>query len=516
MLGLLARSPAYRAQTPVEPMLELEEIWALEDEREESGTPLVVGMRNGDQEMGYDAASDTFYCTIGMETGESWPELALFAQAADGVQDLHVVWVDDYSYDYASDAVRDGWRYELLAYTDTEFAYVGVVFTGLPVVTLHVQADTEIGDAYIPARFSVSDGVGEPVVEAAKVHTRGNEKHIPKFGYRIEFHTLSARGRDKKKEVSVLGMQADTDWLLIANAQDATTVRNHLCFDLWNRWNQNSNALLKQESHLVEVFVQNEYKGIYQLMERVNPHEDIAAVGGNATEDCLIRLGGNREGVHQIDKMEEAGFVAEYQYEAKGDVERALRLFDDYVKLNCLNPPMSDEEFADLAMKRLDFDSALSYFLFMQSCGLVLDNAKNNLYIWIAWENGDYVYRFAPWDMDFGIMRAEYQRDGSLVRYFDMDPIAIRRILDLNLPGSREKLWEIWNEKKQLLLHDEAIENWICSVEDEIYRSGAYLRESKKWLYGARYLDLSDFLEFEKRQVEVIDEVLMENWPIIE
>ncbi|MBP3522194.1 MAG: hypothetical protein J6M56_01315, partial [Clostridia bacterium] len=47
MLGLLARSPAYRAQTPVEPMLELEEIWALEDEREESGTPLVVGMRNG-------------------------------------------------------------------------------------------------------------------------------------------------------------------------------------------------------------------------------------------------------------------------------------------------------------------------------------------------------------------------------------------------------------------------------------------------------------------------------------
>ena len=73
MLNLLARSPAYRAQTAVEPMLELEEIWALEDEREESETPLVVGMRNGDQEMGYDAESGTFYCTIGMETGEDWP-----------------------------------------------------------------------------------------------------------------------------------------------------------------------------------------------------------------------------------------------------------------------------------------------------------------------------------------------------------------------------------------------------------------------------------------------------------
>ena len=143
MLNLLARSPAYRAQTVVEPMLELEEIWALEDEREESDTPLVAGMRNGDQEMGYDAGSDTFYCTIGMETGEDWPELSLFAQAADGAENLRIVWVDDYSYDYASEAVREGWRYELLAYTDTEFAYVGVVFTGLPIVTLHVGGGTE-------------------------------------------------------------------------------------------------------------------------------------------------------------------------------------------------------------------------------------------------------------------------------------------------------------------------------------------------------------------------------------
>ena len=515
MLNLLARSPAYRAQTAVEPMLELEEIWALEDEREESDTPLVVGMRNGDQEMGYDAESDTFYCTIGMETGEDWPELALFAQAADGAENLHVVWVDDYSYDYASDAVCDGSRYELLAYTDTEFAYVGVVFTGLPIVTLHVQEDTIIGETYTPARVSVSAGMGEAVVEAARIHIRGNEKHIPKHGYRIEFHTLSVRGRDKKNEISLLGMEADTDWLLIANAQDQTAVRNHLCFDLWRRWNPDGRALGLLESRLVEVFVQDEYMGIYQLLERVNPAEDIEAAGGNACTDCLIRLGGNREGRNQIDKTEEAGFVAEYEYEAKGDIRRVFRLFDDYVKLNADQTPLSDEAFVELAQKRLDLDSVLSYFLFMQDCGLVMDNARNNLYIWIARDGDAYTYRFAPWDMDLGVMRADYQEDGSLFQYFVMEPNVIIRALDLNVPGSREKLWAIWNEKKQSVLTDDAIENWICSVEDEIYRSGAYLRESEKWLYGARYLDLSDFLQFEKEQIKVIDQVLEENWPIL-
>ena len=47
--------------------MELEDAWAIEDTRMESETPLLAGMRNGDNELGYDEESRTFYCTIGME-----------------------------------------------------------------------------------------------------------------------------------------------------------------------------------------------------------------------------------------------------------------------------------------------------------------------------------------------------------------------------------------------------------------------------------------------------------------
>ena len=123
MLAMLSQSPQQKAHTAVEPVMELEETWEIEDTREESWeNPLVIGMRNGESELGFDAASNTFYCTVGMEDTGDWPELELFAQSAQGVEKLRVAWVDDYTYDYRSDAVRDGYRYELMAYTDTQYA----------------------------------------------------------------------------------------------------------------------------------------------------------------------------------------------------------------------------------------------------------------------------------------------------------------------------------------------------------------------------------------------------------
>ena len=113
---LLAANAAHE-RTPVGEMIDIEDAWAIEEERQEAQMPLVSRMYNGESALGYDAGSDTFYCTLGMENGENWPELALSVQDAPGVT---VCWIDDYAYDFCADAIREGYRDELLAYTDTE------------------------------------------------------------------------------------------------------------------------------------------------------------------------------------------------------------------------------------------------------------------------------------------------------------------------------------------------------------------------------------------------------------
>ena len=75
-IGLTVKyGSAYRPV--VEPVREIEEIWAIEDEREESEELLVTRLFCNGAEAAYDAESNTFYCTLGLENGEEWPKIKL-------------------------------------------------------------------------------------------------------------------------------------------------------------------------------------------------------------------------------------------------------------------------------------------------------------------------------------------------------------------------------------------------------------------------------------------------------
>ncbi len=472
----------FLSMTEVEPYKEIEEIWQLEDTRAEADGNLVQSMFCGEYELGYDKKNNTFYCSLGMEaTGDEWPDLTLYAS---GKEDLQVVWVDDYTYDSREDSVRNGYSYELFAYTEERYSYFNLVFTGLPIVTLHVESDKEIGEEYIPARATVFGQGFDAIDSAALVHTRGGgyEKPIDKDSYRIEFHDQIGVGTDKKARRSVLGMEADSDWLLLSNAQDPTAVRNYLAFDMWKRWNK-EDALTSLDNRMVELFVNNEYVGLYQIMQRVSPQKEIAQAGGDINTDCAVRLVAekNRSDKPIINRMDAANYYVEYQYEPNGNAQKAFKNLESYVILSMDQERQPDDNlFAELAEKHLDVDDLMSYYIFLQSCLLVHDNTRNNLYIWMFWEDGRYVYRVSPWDMDRSLYTAGFDAEGRIRQHFDTTLIAANRMLDLNLMDSREKAWKIWREKRETLISDQALYEWITSVEDEINASGAYLRESQK------------------------------------
>lgn len=519
MLDLLAASPQYRAHTAVEPMLELEEIWAIEDAREESETPLVTGMRNGDHEMGYDAESDTFYCTIGMDTGDAWPELALFAQAAGGAENLRIVWVDDYSYDYAGDAVREGWRYELLAYTDTEFAYVGVVFTGLPIVTLRVAGgDEALGEEYTAARMAVSGAGYEGVNSGALVHLRGGGfvKEYPKYSYRVELHTLSAHG-DEKNDLSVLGMPADSDWLLIANAADSTCSRNELAWSIWRDWNADGRGFMLQQSRMVEVFVEDEYVGIYQIMQRIRPAEEIVRMGGSTNTDYCARVIkdvniGKRP---VIDLMDSVNYWAELRYAPQGvSASRAFAQFEPYWRMNVRSAGhaqwLDDEAFVKTAAQCTDVREMMDFFLFTQAAGLGYDNVFNNVYMWALREGDHYVYHLSPWDMDMAFTKMLGFEEDTINLYLQQ----AWRMLDLDVADAQRVIRDVWREKRSTILTDDALYQRFDAFEQMLNASGAYRRESEKWYGGARELSLAEIQAFAVGHLYTIDLAIDNLWPL--
>ena len=495
------------------PMIDIEEAWALEDTRGESAEPLVTAMYNSEQALGFDREYRTFYCTLGMDS-EDWPELALTAMGEPGVK---VAWIDDYTYDWRTDALAEGYSYELIAYTDTEYEYIYVVFTGLPIVTLHTQQ--EIGDTYIPCRTTVSGAGYDAIDSASLVHTRGGGfyKGIDKESYRVEFHGVSSSGKDQRSDVSVLGMAADSDWLLVSNAGDESAMRNELCFDLWRRWNGGESVVMGLESRMVEVFVGDEYMGLYQLMPRVVAEAEIEAMGGDLDTDIAARMIGERydTGKPLYNAHELIDGVIELRYAPQGmSSEKAFERYMPYVAMNLPEEHpdyLTNEEFVELALAHIDIEDTMSYYLFMQATTMTLDNVKNNLYIYaVEDEDGGYRYRFAPWDMD-SCLKPLFAVDANMFNFMWL--IAVRA-LDNNVMNARQVVRDLWEERRNTILTEDALYQWFLEKEEEINASGAYLRETERWRGGAQELNLREFSAFMIDHMNAVERILYDTWPL--
>lgn len=519
LMELMAVSPTSCAGIPVEPIMELEDVWAIEDTRTESESALVTGMLSGKHELGYDRESQTFYCTLGMEGAQDWPELVLAAQAAEGVQNLRIAWVDDYTYDYCSDAIAEGYRYELIAYTDTEYAYFGMVFTGLPVVSLRVHGGyEELGETYTPAYAAVSAAGYEAVASCAQVHLRGGgfPQQYPKLSFRLEFCGISDKGRLEKQPLSVLGMEADTDWLLISNVADPSRVRNHMGWELWKAWNEDGQAFALLESRMVEVFVDDTYMGLYQLMQRVDVAREIERMGGRLSTDVGMRIINemNIEARPYVNRLEDCGYVAELRYKPEYmSVNAAINVFEPYHMLNQKEQQTGfaeDDAFTQAILAHTDIREALEYFVFAQAASFGFDNTFNNVYLWAIKRGDEHVYHFSPWDMDCAFKPVFTDNDEQINLWYPQ----IIRMLDLNIGSAREILWEIWHEKKEKLLTEDALYQRFSQMEDMINASGAYRRDMTRWEDKDIELNLAEYSSYVIAHQNVIERYFKELWPI--
>ena len=153
----------------VEPVREIEEIWALEDAREESEEPLVTRLFCNGVPMAYDAENNVFYGSLGLENGAQWPEIKLTA-SEETAKGLSLCFADDYGFDDCDAAIREGYSYQIFAYTDTAYSYAEVVFTGLPLVNVTAEQTIERED--VPAQIEIALAA-EGLQTNGRIHKRG-------------------------------------------------------------------------------------------------------------------------------------------------------------------------------------------------------------------------------------------------------------------------------------------------------------------------------------------------------
>jgi len=474
------------------PVAEIEEIWAIEDARQESETPLVTRLLNYGAELGYDESENTFYCTLGRDNGETWPQLYLTAPEAKGVS---LCFVDDYTYDWCADAIRDGYAYQFIAYTDEEFSYSQIVFTSLPIISLTTASDIP-PHMDVPAQVAVNWEGEDPFFSLGRAHKRGatSLNKTPKNGIKVEF-TRGENGGKTFVDTPFFGMTEDMT--LIACSIDPLMIRDRLSWDMYNAFMHEDEPFGDLETRYAELFVNDDYHGVYLMMKAYDYEQEMALEAKDAPlSDTYYRtVDGVIENPERPVIMDHLGHSYEQHYAPAGETDfQSIRPYLDLIAEE------DDALFSQKVLERMDLDSVIRYALFIEACGMI-DNEFNNLGIWAHYEKNGIRYSFVPWDLDVS-WGLDDDRNSEIWYSFDL----FNRMLRVDCGGvMRKRTLEIWREMRELAFNEENMSAFMAEYDEALNASGAFYRNAVRWERQYETLDTYDTYAYALSRFEMMD-----------
>ena len=153
----------------------------------------------------------------------------------------------------------------------------------LPVLRLQPASEINSKDTYVKTKLTLyspytTEGWWSPDDEEAEVRGRGNSTWIlPKKPYRIKFPSkFSPIGLNHAKAKS---------WVILAHDMDKSLLRNHLAFEmsrvLFDRnenWHDPSAIMFTPCSQFVNVYMNDDYHGVYQMSDQMEQDDGRIAV----------------------------------------------------------------------------------------------------------------------------------------------------------------------------------------------------------------------------------------------
>lgn len=234
-----------------------------------------------EEQIPYDAATNTFYVTQNMDTDEYEGTLT----AVDGV---HLYFGKT---DYLSSKdklLESGGILTLWIITEDRYTLCEVTCTGLPVFQLIS------GDGITQSYGTGTAVLWEPYDEELATIAKKSSDSLIKKSVSGETYSVKFRkdnGTDSRK-LSLLSSEKYDAWKLYqVSDKDGTFIRSFLAYQLWNHFD--SSGLLQRDCYLIELLINNSYQGLYLLLPRVDDdYFDGSNVSILQTNDVSVDLTG--------------------------------------------------------------------------------------------------------------------------------------------------------------------------------------------------------------------------------
>lgn len=358
-------------------------------------------------------------------------------------------------------------------------------FTELPMVS--INTDFTIQDTpKVLADFRLIETDKNEISTYIGIEYRGaSSQAYPKKSLEIEFWTN--QDGSSTTDIPILGMMNDDSFNLQAMYNEDTRIRSKTANELWLQMNSLSyqdeepNAKNGIRSHYVEVFMNNEYYGIYALGEKVNRKNLKLKKHDGSIKGELYK------GDHW------AGAPTMYSYDANYNNNSDYWSYFEYKhpkqEINWGNlhnfisfvVDSDQETFLQGIDSKFEINNAIDYFIFMNIIRAV-DNTGKNLYIAKYDKNRKYFY--VPWDLDatFG-----YNWDGSLLNEYT--GLLTNGMYEKLLNDDSDNSFKNTLAKKWFMLRENALDinniyTLLQSNNDVLLKNNVYIREGIAWDYN--------------------------------
>jgi len=349
----------------------------------------------------------------------------------------------------------------------------------------------------------------------AKVKWRGGstnrgDKH--KRNYNVKF--LDEDG--EKQNRSFFGFRSDNHWNLCGALDDYARIRNLVCTELWLDMarkpyysDREPNALSGARARLVELYINDEYRGIYTFGEIVDRKQMKLKKYKNDTFRGMLW-----KGMHWTSATMMHWGVPEY--DDSSAVWHDMKLMYPDIDEVCPTDwhvihdagvfvdTSSYEEFDDSVATYFDLPVLIDYFIFLNVI-FGADNCGKNMF-WACYDQSkDKKLTLAVWDLDvtFGqstnaetIRPERFGPEKDFMRWNNLYVLTRLRYY----PHYRQMIYDRYKELRRDIISPDSLYARFSNYYDMLDAAGAIQREEEKWSgdsdLAGNVLDISDEMEF--------------------
>lgn len=365
--------------------------------------------------------------------------------------------------------------YSIIIYNKKNYKEIKLVLTNLPIINITTDSEITENDTNSIFKYINPSNLDKTISYNSKMHIRGaTSKNYDKKSYKINIYNSSY---DKEKQINISNFYYGSSFILDALYRDTSKIRNVLATKLWNDLSDDFTDV-DVYSEFVEVFINNEYKGLYLFTEPVNRRNlNLNSSGSNNTSVVLKSSDFNLPSFSDYKNIIDDTY---YGYELKYPNNEDLFNIAWNSILNKLSKYY-------INVKKSSYEQIDEIFNINNYIDLVLFNSlinnednhliKNNYYYQKSLDEEIYIQ---PWDMEFsfGLSYSQTEKYNAEKTLYDFEEIVY------NIKHSSKKINKLLSKKylelRTTFLDSDYFDNIIDNYKD-VLCNGAAKRDSSIW-----------------------------------